>query len=303
MRISTGMLHNSVLNNISQSHARILKMQAQISSGRRIERPSDDPAGITRVLQTRSSQRANAQWSRNLVRSRQFVLATESTLSVIADLASEARILATRAADDSQSEDALTAYATQIDSLLEGVLSQANCRHAGLQLFGGSETEEAPFAALRNEEGKIIQVTAAPGGRPEGELVRLIGENELLVINTRPAEVFGDNLDLFEDLISLRDAVQAADRGQVQGLMERLDEDLERATIAQSVSGVLMQRIDRLEERLELRGIDLEMVRSEEEDLDVTRALIDYQEEQAMLEAALTMTSRMLELTLSRFLS
>jgi len=303
MRVSTGMLHGAILNNIRQAHGRILKMQAEISSGQRIQVPSDDPAGTARALRLRSRLRANAQWDRNLTQARDFALATETTLGRLADLGSEVRVLATRAADSSQGPDELAAFGEHFNSLLENLLSEANAEHGGVRLFGGTDTREAPYVAMRNAEGDIVSVTTRSGAPNEGDLLRQVGAGDVIAINTPGTEVFGDNRESFETLIALRDAARAGDAAAVEGLLSSVDADWERVTTTQAVSGVLIQRIGRFAERLELDAIELEASRSGVEDLDISQALIEYHEEQAMLEASLAMTSRVLELTLARFLS
>ncbi len=299
MRITTGMLHESALQGVLQSQTRLAQLQSQIASGRRIQRPSDDAAGIAQLLQTRSALRANTQWSRNLVRARQQVQATEGALSSVSDQLSEARVLAAQGADDSQSDSALTALATQVNGLLENQLDEANLAADGARLFGGTDTLTEPFAATRNAAGEITAVTGVSAA-PAGEVLRLVGEGERLAVNTAPADVFGDDLGSFRDLIALRDALRAGDRAAVTALQPQLDTDLQRVSVAQSMNGVLTQRIDNLETRLGSDATTLEAARSAAEDLDVTKAVAQYQEEQAVLEAALSATSKLLQLSLAR---
>jgi flagellar hook-associated protein 3 FlgL len=299
MRITTGMLHESALQGVRQSQTRLAQLQSQLAAGRRIQRPSDDAAGIVQVLQTRSALRANTQWSRNLVRARQQVQATEGALGAVSDRLAEARVLAAQGADAAQSDAALAALATQVDGLLEELLDEANRTADGVRLFGGTDTLTEPIAATRNASGEISAVTGVSAA-PAGEVLRLVGEGERLAVNTPCGEVFGDDLDGFRDLIALRDALRAGDRAAVTALQPQLDADLQRVSIAQSMNGVLTQRIDNLETRLGTDATELEAARSAAEDLDVARAVVEYQAEQAVLEAALSMTSRLLELSLAR---
>jgi flagellar hook-associated protein 3 FlgL len=299
MRITTGMLHDSTLQGVRQSQARLAKLQSQIAAGRRIQRPSDDAAGIAQVLQTRSALRANTQWSRNLGRARQQVQATESALSAVSDQLADARVLAAQGADAAQSDEALAALATQVNGLIEETLDEANRAADGVHLFGGTDTLTVPFTAARNAAGEITAVTSASAA-PAGVAQRLVGEDERLAVNTPSGDVFGDDLSGFGDLIALRDALRAGDRTAVAALSPQLDADLQRVSIAQSMNGVLTQRIDNLETRLGSDATALETARSAAEDIDVTQAVVEYQEEQAVLEAALKMTSQLLELSLAQ---
>jgi flagellar hook-associated protein 3 FlgL len=302
MRVSTGMLHEAVLQNIHLSHSRMAKLQSQISSGQRIERPSDDAAGAALALQARSSLRATEQWLRNVSQARAHVNLTESSLGVVRESVSQAGVLALQGASDSEPDEALDILATQVNSLLEGVFDEANRAQDGIHLFGGTDTRVAPYAAERDANGEITSVTANSGA-PDGQRLMLVGEDERLAVNTRGSDVIGSDMSLFTDLIALRDALRSADRTAVAALAPQFDTHLERVSIAESVTGVLSQRIDLLEERLSRSQIDIESARSQVEDIDVAEALVEYQEEQTVLEAALTITSQLLDLTLARYLN
>jgi len=300
MRVSTGTLHQTTLQHLRASQARLARLQSQIASGRRIERPSDDAAGTIQGMGARGALRARAQWSSNLVLARQHAQATETSLGAAADMVAEARLLATRA-DASQSAEAMAALARQVDGLLEGLLDEANRAQDGVRLFGGSDTRGAPVEALRDEAGRMTGVTAASRA-PEGRLLRQVGEGTLLGVNTSAEEAFGPGLELFAHLVALRDALDAGDAAAAAELQPLLDRDLERVAVAQAVGGVLARRLDHLEERLAQEEMRLEAARSQFEDLDIAQAVMDYQEEQTVLEAALTLSGRLLELTLARYL-
>lgn len=300
MRVATESLHQGTIRHIRASQARIARLQSQISSGLRIERASDDPRGAAQALQLRGALRAREQWSRNLIFARQFAEATEGSLSAMSDLVGEARVLATRA-DGSQSPESLAALATEVNTVLESLLQEANRAQDGVHYFSGSDTLTSPIAVERDAAGEVVGVTAA-SRRPEGTLQRELGQGTLVRVNTPPADVFGEDLELFEHLIALRDALRAGDPETAAGMQSAFDQDLQRIGIAQAVSGALTQRLDHLEERLGQEETGLEAMRAEVEDLDMAQAVIDYQEEQAVLEAAYTLSSHLLDLTLTRYL-
>jgi flagellar hook-associated protein 3 FlgL len=300
MRVSSATLHEATLQHIRDAQSRIARLQTQIASGRRIERPSDDAAGAIRAIEVRAAMRARTQWSRNLTLARQHVNATENALDAVSTIAAEARVIAVQS-DGSQTDDALAARAAQINGLLESLLSEANQSQDGVHLFAGSDTRQAPLEAQRDAQGDIAGVVLRSRA-PLGELRREVAEGAVVSVNAGPGEVFGADLELFENLISLRDALRAGDRDAAAALQPRLDEDLERIGIAQTVNGVLTQRLDHLEERLEQETLQLEAARSAVEDVDLAQAVIDYQEEQAVLEAALSLSARLLDMTLARYL-
>ncbi len=301
MRVATTMLHHSVVQDLQNTSWRMLKLQAQIASGRLLLVPSDNPLGAERALRARSDLRATEQWARNLEQARRFVTASETAVAHISDLMAEFRVLATKAADEGYGSEEMKALAEEIDGLLEDALASANAHLGGVRLFAGLATNDDPFAAVRDEDGRIVRVEVARDGT-ELAMRRQVDENVVLTINVTGSDLFGESLEFFEHLIAVRDAADSGDHEAVRSMLEDLDEDSERIAAAHSLIGVLMTRIEGMRDWLETQKIELEATRSGEEDLDVARALVDYSEEQAMLEAALATTTRLLDLTLVKFL-
>ncbi|MFH1144584.1 MAG: flagellar hook-associated protein FlgL [Candidatus Eisenbacteria bacterium] len=298
MRVTTNMLNQSLIGQIRHAQERLLERQDEVATGARIRTPADDPAGTARSLQARSVKRAVEQWSRNLDRARGFAQATEATLAGLSEIATEARVLASQAASESYGADELAAFAAQIDGLLEEALSEGNRSEGGVHLFAGTDTSRAPLTATRDGAGRIIGVERSSATAGEGDLQRLVDEQVLLTINTAGTDVFGEELEFFADLIALRDATATADHAGVSELLSRIDADLERMTIAQAASGTLLNRIAGLEQALDARLLAAETTRSELEDADVTAALVAYQQEQTLLQAALSAAVQTMDMSL-----
>lgn len=297
MRVSTGMLQEASLNHIQRVWGRIQRLQSNISTGRRLQRPSDDPIASDHVMRARSELRTIEQYKRNLDEARQFTTATESNLMRLVDLGDSLHVIAMQAADESFGSTALAALATMLDSLLEEAIELANAKYSGIRLFGGYQTRAEPFVAVRNEEGKITAVQLAGSGH-DGQLQRLVAENVLLTINLTGTDLFGGDLEFFSHAIALRDSAIAGDHGTASELISLIDEDQDRINLALALTGGLITRIDGLEGWLDHQSLELEATRSEHEDLDMARAMMDFQNEQAILEAALSTTVHLMDFSL-----
>ncbi|MCK4412043.1 MAG: hypothetical protein KAY32_00730 [Candidatus Eisenbacteria sp.] len=303
MRVATTMLRQAVLAGIGHNSERLLELQAQIATGIRIRAPSDDPSGTGRALEARTLKQAAQQWQRNLDMARHFAVATESSLARIIDLTAEVRVVATQAASGSYGADELQAFAKQLDGILEELVAEANHSEGRVHLFAGTDTSRDPVAVERDADGQIIAVSHSEEGSFDGMMQRLVGDDVLLTINTHGSDAFGEELELFTHLIELRDAAGSADQEAIAALLTPVDADLERVSIAQSVSGLLIRRIDALAESLQGQELEAETRRSQEEDLDLAEAMVAYQERQTLLQAALTASSRLLDLTLVNFMT
>jgi flagellar hook-associated protein 3 FlgL len=302
MRVATSMLRQATLAGIGQNSERLLELQRQIATGTRVGKPSDDPVSAGRALEARTVKRAAEQWQRNLDAARRFATATESSLARIVDLVAEARLAATQAASDVHGDEEMQAFAQQLDSILEQLVDEGNGAEGQVHFYGGTATQRDPFAVTRDADGLITSVSASGAEGADGEMQRLVGDEVLLTINTSASDAFGDGLEVFTHLIELRDAAASADRAAIADLLTAVDEDLERVSVARSVSGLLIQRINVMSDSMEELSLAAEARRSQEEDLDLAEAMVAYQEQQTLLQAALTASSRLLELTLVNFI-
>src|SRR5690554_6008603 len=101
MRITNqSMLHN-YLNNLNRNLARMAKYQDQMSSGKEIRRPSDDPFAVTRSMSLHTSINQNNQYLRNIEDSIGWVDMTDSALGNIGDILNRLRELVIKGANGS----------------------------------------------------------------------------------------------------------------------------------------------------------------------------------------------------------
>jgi flagellar hook-associated protein 3 FlgL len=301
MRVTTRMLHRSALSELQGVWGRMQKLQSQIASGRRIDKPSDDPSGTDRAMKARSDTRINNQYIRTLEESRRFVETSETALSQLVNISTDINTLAVQVADDSYGPTTMASLAEGLNALLEESVSIANTDSAGTRIFGGQATRSDPFTTTRDENGRIISVGSGARGTEEN-LQRQVNEHLLLTINLTGSDLFGEDLEFFSDLIKLRDAASASDQEGARKLLSSLTDDLDRINLSQAVTGSLYNRIDGMVTWTEGQNLELEAVRSEYEDLDMVEAMMNYQNEQAVLQAALSTTGSMLQLSLVNYI-
>jgi flagellar hook-associated protein 3 FlgL len=301
MRVSSRMLQSAALNELGRVWARTQSLSEQISTGRRILRASDDPIGADHVMKARSDLRALAQYKRNLQESQHFATATESVLMRIVDLGDQVQGIALQAADDAYGESSMQALAAELDTLLEELFTLANSSYAGQRLFGGFQTREEVFVKVVDEDGRITGVQSDDRGLA-GDLQRRVGDNVMLTINLTGTDVFGEGNRLFEDLITLRDAALNYDHEAAGAVLEPLQEDLDRINLGLALSGGLISRMNGIQEWLDHQEVELEAARSQHEDVDMAEAALALEQEQAVLEAALSATARLMNISLVSYL-
>jgi flagellar hook-associated protein 3 FlgL len=158
MRISDSVITNTVINNVRRSVARLNEYQRALSSGVRINDPSDDPAGATRSLLLRSDIRNIEQYQRNINEGLGFMNFVDSTLDDMVNTLIGVRGTAIQGASDTVNADDRKILARDVNELIEHMISRGQSKFRGRFIFAGTETLENPYTAVRNSEGDVVEV-------------------------------------------------------------------------------------------------------------------------------------------------
>ena len=143
-RITNNMRFTTIVDNLNRAQNNYSSLMEQMSSQKKINRPSDDPVGATRVLDYRSARDSIAQYGRNIENANAWLELTETKLENIGDLIGQAR----EAGVNNQSSETAQVLAQNVGSLLEEILSLANSKFGDRYLFSGSATDGAPFERI-----------------------------------------------------------------------------------------------------------------------------------------------------------
>lgn len=146
MRVSDKMAYDQVKTNISRNRTEMAGLQNQAATQKRVTKPSDDPAAASRVLFSRTEQRGNEQFIKNLNYARSFLDFTEQSLGEVADLVVRAKELAlSQASDASSSPHTKQIVAAEIRQLHDQAVHIGNRRLGERYIFGGFNTQQPPF--------------------------------------------------------------------------------------------------------------------------------------------------------------
>ncbi|TBU77086.1 flagellar hook-associated protein 3 [Pseudomonas daroniae] len=152
MRISTSQMYSSSISGYSKGYSDITKTYEQISSGKRVNTPADDPVGAARLLQLEQQQAQLTQYSNNMSTATNSLSQQESTLRSMTNVLQRARELSVRAGSGSLSDEDRTAIAQELDQIQEQLLTMMNGKDAnGQYLFAGAQSGTQPF--VKNADG------------------------------------------------------------------------------------------------------------------------------------------------------
>jgi len=147
MRVSTAQVFNSGSLNINRNQAELFKLQNQLSTGRRILAPEDDPVASAQALVTTQSQQVNAQYMENQDNAQSQLAFVEGQLSGLTDLLQDIRERTVQLGNASLSDRERQFIADEMKSQLEHLTQIGNAQNGeGFYLFSGFQGGVKPFA-------------------------------------------------------------------------------------------------------------------------------------------------------------
>jgi flagellar hook-associated protein 3 FlgL len=302
MRITEGMTRRTVLQDLGASKARLTQLQREISSGKRITRPSDDPFGAGRTLQLSGELEGFKQFKSNVDDGIGWVTATETALSRITDTVQRARELLVQGGNDSNGQVAREGIAAEIEALTEAVKQEANVTYDDRYIFAGTATETQPYELGAGD--------AYAGD--EGTIQRTIGKGVSLGVNVDIQGLLGNGAGAEDDklLDVLRDIaadLRGGAPGNAEALrgtdLERLSANLDELTRVRAVVGATTNRLQTAGTRLEqLQEASLTQL-TNVYNVDMAEALVNFSSEQTAYETALRSASQLIQPSLMDFLS
>ena len=169
MRISTNMIYGKGVATLHNQTAELLRTQQQVSTGRRILTPADDPIASARALELGQSQAVNQQFGRNIAYADDNLKILEGKLVGVGDILQYSRERAVQAGNGSMTATDLGYLATDLKSQFEALFGLANSRDGqGDYIFSGFKANTKPFEGglsgvqyQGDEGGRTIQVSAS----------------------------------------------------------------------------------------------------------------------------------------------
>lgn len=295
-RITQSMLTTNLLADLQNVTNRLAQTQNQLSSGKQITKPSDDPFGTARALQFRADLAANQQYQANVNDASGWQNATDTALGQINSLTQRARDLLVQGANDTVSAAGRQSIAAEIDQITDSIKSIGNTEYAGRYIFAGSKTTAPPYT---------------PGGADaySGDtttLQREIGPGVQVPMNVDGGSVIGDGSTAGSLLATLRQIstdLNANNSTALQGGdLSALDTANAAVTTAQATVGARTDRLSTALTRLQQLQESTTQLLSTTEDADMAQAAVNFSQQQVAYQAALKAGAQIIQPSLMDFL-
>lgn len=295
-RITLLGLNSSVIDNNQRTLARLATYQEQLSTGKKINRVSDDVVAARQSLRYRADENATGKYLDNINKSLAYMGATDTAFSEITQIFDDAKSIAVQGANGSQDAASRAALAQAVDSNLTRLVDVANTVHDGRYIFGGTATTAGkPFAT--SADGSRVDYS----GNLDGFSVE-VGPNSTVEVNQDGYQLFKKDVDVFDAMIQLRDALKSNDSSKIAKLIDTIDAAQGHANDLQGSMGGRIQRLEKAQAQLETNRTYQKDLISQAENVDFTETIANMQLTQVALQAGLQSAAKTITPTLLDFL-
>lgn len=142
MRITNQMITNNMMNGINRNKNNLSLLDQQYSSGKKIQRPSEDPIIAVRALKLRTNlAELNQYYEKNIPDAKSWMDVTESAMTNINDILTLINTACVQGASDPLSVEDRDSIIKNLEQYKEQIYQEGNANYAGRYVFTGYKTD------------------------------------------------------------------------------------------------------------------------------------------------------------------
>ncbi|MFN8009145.1 MAG: flagellar hook-associated protein FlgL [Terriglobia bacterium] len=265
MRMTPTIQTRNFLERIQDSKARLDKAQEEVSTGKSVNRLSDDPYAAGQLSEITATMSMNDQFISNNDQLKSKLELTDSVLQLLNQAIDGAKGLAAQALSGTTTAESRQALALAVDGVKKEVLSDSNAQYNGMYLFSGTQTSSQPFV---DSGGGAI----AYQGNDEPIYLRL-DRSTVLQTNITGGNLFLGSPGIYSTLDDLKTAISNNDTATIQSKLQDLETISDRVNAADTTVGNHLQLLDQIQSRLNSQNLALQTESSRLGDANLVESL------------------------------
>ncbi|GBG07192.1 flagellar hook-associated protein FlgL [Paenibacillus agaridevorans] len=278
------------------------QLQQQTTTGRKINKASDDPVGITYSLRYRTELTATTQYQKNVDSALSWLDFNDTVLGQAGDVLHRIKDLATNGASGTNPQIALDNIQSEIAQLKTQLIEIGNSKMNGKYVFNGEQFDKPPY----NTGDPLLDAKAVSGD--QGIINYAIGPNVTVDLNLSTEQIFGaaDPTGTGNNIFSVIDRVMAGlssgNYSDVTAELSNIEIGMDRVLNKRSEVGARVNRLELTQNRLADLELNLTDMKSKTEDADFEKLLIDTQINENIYQASLAVGAKVISKSLVDFL-
>ena len=300
MQIGTKQFFQTQVTSMNDLQSQIGKIQEQVSSGKSILVPSDNPGDYTTAARLTQSEASIQQYSRNISVAKSRLGQEDTVLSSSANILSRLNELTIAGSNGTNSQASRTAIADEMTQLSDQLVALGNTKDPnGDYLFGGYKTKNPPFVTTADGVAYVGDT-----GRKEVELAQGFSTptssngNEIFMNASRDAS--GKPISIFQVIKNATD--QLASGNLTNDNVRQIQAAIDHNSTYQSICGSRLQKVDNIDQNSQALLLNVQQNKSAVEDADLTKLATELQQKTLTLNASESVFAKVAQLSLFNYL-
>lgn len=318
MKSTLSMNYRMLSSNLENISNRLYNLRQQAATGKQMNKPSDNPAGIRPVLNYRVQIQAAERTLDQMSMAQGEMQILDSSLGQIENIMATAKETGIAAKSGAANEQDLATYADRIGQLFDELFQAANTQSSGKYLYSGYEETTPPFTineayvpADYNPDDSSTWAVEYQGdanvkvveiGTDKQIEVALPGCHLFCGDADNNGEVDNEGRDLFSMLKDFEAAVRNNDKDGMEDGLAELEKGADQVRRLRGRMGNNAWRIERASQQLSEASIEFEKIISSYEDADALDVFSKLVQQETAFEAALNVTTRISRLSILDFM-
>lgn len=288
MRVTAGMLSGTLLTDLQNTQEALLRDQSMLASGKKLQRPSDNPGGIDVALRLQGQLNDMKQYQANISAGQAWLQSSDTALANATGVLQQVRTLVVSATSGTVPQSARNDAASQVQQLQQSLLGAANAQYDGYYLFAGDQTQQPAFTPAGVYQGDA------------GQRRYEIGPGADVTVNVTGAAAFGN---LFKTLGNIVTDLQAGNTSSLSNTdLPALDAGMNQLLDQRAVGGAALQRLTSANTQLMSLQTATDQILSSITDANVAKTIVGYQQQQQSYQLALAAGANLIQQSLLDFL-
>jgi len=318
MKSTMGMNYRMLSANLEIMSNKMYDLRQQSATGKQMNRPSDNPAGIRPVLSYRVQGLATDRYMDHIAVAGGEMAVQDSSLDQVENIMAAAKETLIAARNGGANEMDLDTYADRVSQLFDEMLQAANMQSSGKFVYAGYQEATTPFTVntgfdpdAYNPDDPSTRAVAYHGDSnaksveiaPEKRIQTALTGNELFLGDADNDGVLdAEGVDLFSTLRNVEAAIRSGDDAAMNEGLDNLERGADQARSLRSRMGNNAWRIERAGRHMNAAAIEVKEIISSYEDADVLEVFSNLVQHETAFEAALNVTSRVSRLSILDFM-
>lgn len=270
MRVTQQMLHQNSVRHMNQNLGRMEKTNNQLSSGKLLHKPSDDPYAVSKAMNLKSTIAANGQYERNTNEAKLWLDETDQTINQMVNVMQRVRELAVKGNSETLNDQGREAIAIEVEELTLQIRQFSDAKVNG----------EYPLFDSVQKTFKIAEGIEVPA-------------------NVSAESLFDNNgVNLFDTLDSLISSLGSGNPIQ----LDQIDKGIDQLLTTSAEAGARLNRVESIENRVQDTNLALKTMLSSIEDVNYAETITKLKSEESVYQASLAASAKIIQPSLMDFL-